>query len=101
MCGRSQCSVASTTRIGEPRSIGGRAKRPGQVPRRALTLTIPALMASAQLFCVVPGPSKRTAIHQTLTGPIATGCPASILRQHPDSTLYTDLDGFPDAVDAR
>jgi len=71
------------------------------VPRRALTLTIPALMAGAQLFCVVPGPPKRTAIHQTLTGPIATGCPASILRQHPDSTLYTDLDGFPDAVDAR
>lgn len=71
------------------------------VPRRAVTLTIPALMAGAQLFCVVPGPAKRAAIQRTLTGPIAASCPASILRQHPDCTLYTDLDGYPAAADAR
>ncbi len=65
------------------------------VPRRALTLTIPALTAGARLCCTVPGPSKRAAIRRTLTGPIGTACPASILRRHPDCTLYTDLDGYP------
>lgn len=71
------------------------------VPRRALTLTIPALTAGAQLFCTVPGPAKRAAIRRTLAGPIATDCPASILRRHPDCTLYTDRDGFPDTSAVR
>jgi glucosamine-6-phosphate deaminase len=71
------------------------------VPRRALTLTIPALLSGAHLFCTVPGPTKRAAIRQTLGGPIATSCPASILRQHPDCTLYTDRDGLPGPVDGR
>ncbi len=67
------------------------------VPHRALTLTIPALMAGARLFCTVPGPTKRAAIRAALDGPIATACPASILRRHPDCTLFTDRDGLPDA----
>ncbi len=71
------------------------------VPRRALTLTIPALVAGAQLHCTVPGPSKRAAIRSTLAGPITTECPATILRRHPDCTLYTDRDGLPDAGAAR
>jgi len=65
------------------------------VPHRALTLTIPTLMAGEQLCCVVPGPTKRAAIRRALTGPIATACPASVLRRHPDCTLSTDLDGYP------
>ncbi len=65
------------------------------------TLTIPALTASAQLFCTVPGPMKRAAIRRTLAGPIATDCPASILRRHLDYTLYTDRDGLPDTGAAR
>lgn len=69
------------------------------VPRRALTLTIPALLAGRRLFCVAPGPTKRAAIRAALTGPIATSCPASILRRHPDCTLYTDREGFPDAAE--
>lgn len=73
----------------------------GAVPRRALTLTIPALIAGGRLFCTVPGPTKRAAIRRTLDGPIASTCPASILRRHPDCTLYTDRDGLPDTGDAR
>jgi glucosamine-6-phosphate deaminase len=68
------------------------------VPRRALTLTIPALYSGAQLFCSVPGPTKRAAVRATLTGAIATTCPASILRRHPACTLYTDAAGYGDVV---
>ena len=32
------------------------------VPRRALTLTVPALCSGARLFCTVPGPTKRDAV---------------------------------------
>jgi glucosamine-6-phosphate deaminase len=64
------------------------------VPARALTLTIPALLAGRRLFCAVPGPTKREAVRQALTGPIATSCPASILRTHPRCTLYLDTAAY-------
>jgi len=62
------------------------------VPRFAMTLTVPALMSGAHIFCVVPGPSKREAVRQALQGPLTPGCPASILRTHPDCALYLELD---------
>lgn len=64
----------------------------GAMPKQGLTMTIPALMKGAALYCVVPGPSKAKAIRNTLRGPIATSCPASILRRHPAAHLYLDED---------
>jgi glucosamine-6-phosphate deaminase len=66
------------------------------VPKRAITLTIPRLLRAGRLFCVVPGRVKRDAVRATLEGPIATACPASILRQHPNCTLYLDMESDPD-----
>ncbi len=62
------------------------------VPRQALSLTIPTIMALPRLFAIVPGPAKRQAIKSTLEGPVATTCPASILRRHPDAHLFIDVD---------
>lgn len=62
------------------------------VPQHALTLTIPALLAGRALFCAVPGPRKAQAVREALLGPIATACPASILRTHPKTKLYLDSD---------
>lgn len=64
----------------------------GAVPKQGLTLTIPAIMSGASLYGVVPGPSKAKAVRDTLRGPIATSCPASILRRHPSAYLYLDED---------
>ncbi len=61
-----------------------------QVPLSALSLTVSALMGGNTLFCMVPGHLKADAVKQTLLGPIETACPASILRTHPDATLYLD-----------
>ena len=60
------------------------------VPTHALTLTIPALMSAREISCVVPGPRKAAAVRNTLLGPVATSCPASILRTHPRATLHLD-----------
>jgi glucosamine-6-phosphate deaminase len=67
------------------------------VPERALTLTIPRLLRAGRLFCVVPGPMKRAAVHGTLHGPIIAACPASVLRRHANCTLYLDAESDPDA----
>lgn len=65
------------------------------VPRRAVTLTIPRLLAAERLFCVVPGASKREAVARALEGPLETACPASALRLHPDCRLYLDAESDP------
>jgi glucosamine-6-phosphate deaminase len=65
-----------------------------EVPTHALTLTVPALMSGTHLFCSVPGPTKRDAVLRALRGPVSTECPSSILRRHPDCTLYMDTAAY-------
>ncbi len=64
------------------------------VPTHAVTLTIPTLLAAAHLYCVVPGPTKRQAVAATLHDPISVRCPSTILRTHPDCTLYVDREAY-------
>ncbi|MDQ0338564.1 glucosamine-6-phosphate deaminase [Caldalkalibacillus uzonensis] len=64
------------------------------VPYKALTLTIPTLLDGKNLYCIVPGKRKQEAVQKTLYGEISTSCPASILRRHPNCTLYLDFDSF-------
>ena len=62
------------------------------VPREALSLTIPTTMATPRLFAIVPGPAKAQAIKGVVEGPVETACPASILRTHGDAHLFIDRD---------
>ncbi len=62
------------------------------VPKTAMTLTIPALFSAEALFCFVPGPRKAEAVFRTLNGEIDTSCPATILRKHENAILYLDAD---------
>lgn len=66
-----------------------------EVPRHAITLTIPALIRIPELIASVPGKRKRTIVHRTLHEPIATACPATILRAHPKSHLFVDAASYP------
>ena len=60
------------------------------VPTQALSLTIPAIMQSNVISCVVPDSRKAGAVHNALYGPISTDCPASVLRTHPNAVLFLD-----------
>lgn len=60
------------------------------VPKYALTLTVPALMAAPWKFCIVPAKSKAWAVQQTLCGPVTDKIPASVLRLQPGAVLYLD-----------
>jgi glucosamine-6-phosphate deaminase len=62
------------------------------VPLTALSVTIPRLMEVPHLFVMVPGIRKAEAVRAALEGPITEDCPASVLRQHPDVTLFLDRD---------
>jgi glucosamine-6-phosphate deaminase len=60
------------------------------VPTHALSLTIPAIMNCQTISCVVPDARKIAAVAGTLYSPVSTTCPATILRQHPDTVLFLD-----------
>jgi glucosamine-6-phosphate deaminase len=61
-----------------------------QVPQFAITLTIPALFRVPRLIVSVPGMRKANIVRRALAEPISTRCPATILRTHPDATVYLD-----------
>lgn len=63
-----------------------------EVPKRAVSLTVPTLLRSSRLFCMVPGHTKARAVREMLCGPIGMSCPASSLRLHTNATLYLDRD---------
>lgn len=62
------------------------------VPKRALTLTIPILLSAKNIFCIVPGETKADAVSRIINGSIDESCPASILKTHDNAILYLDKD---------
>jgi glucosamine-6-phosphate deaminase len=60
------------------------------VPKQAMTLTIPTILKVRKLIVSIPGHRKARSVRRTLLDPISTACPATILRTHPDVTLYLD-----------
>ena len=62
------------------------------VPKTAITLTVPTLFAGEHLFCIVPAKTKANAVRATLCGEIGEVCPATVLRRHRSAVLYLDGD---------
>lgn len=60
------------------------------VPRQAISITLPVFARARMLSCHVPTVRKAAAVQATLTGPIATSCPATLLRRHPHAALHLD-----------
>lgn len=60
------------------------------VPKYALTLTIPTLVSAKYNFCVVPAKTKAEAVKNTVLGEIGEKCPATVLRNKDNAILYCD-----------
>lgn len=60
------------------------------VPKQAITLTIPTLLAAKQVLVIVPETRKAKAVRDALEGPIVEDCPASVLRRVSHAMLYLD-----------
>ncbi len=61
-----------------------------EVPKEAISLTIPAIMRCKVISCMVPDKRKANAVYNTLNTEISTVCPATILRRHPHTVLFLD-----------
>ena len=63
-----------------------------EVPKYAITLTVPTLVSAPWLFCIVPAKTKAKAVKATLCDDINEKCPATVLRRHKSAILYLDGD---------
>jgi glucosamine-6-phosphate deaminase len=61
-----------------------------EVPREAITISIPQLLRSKEIICVVPDRRKAEAVKACLDGPVSHAAPASALRLHPHASIYLD-----------
>ncbi|HZT44194.1 MAG TPA: glucosamine-6-phosphate deaminase [Chthonomonadaceae bacterium] len=62
------------------------------VPRQAISMSIRQILKSGRVVCTVPDRRKAQAVQAAVEGPITPMVPASILRQHPRTTLFLDRD---------
>jgi glucosamine-6-phosphate deaminase len=60
------------------------------VPRRALSLTVPFFLRVPRALVFVNGEHKSAAVRAAVQGPIVEACPASALRRHPSAILFLD-----------
>ena len=62
------------------------------VPRKAITLTVSALMRGRNLFCTVPSALKAEAVREVVFGEIRNRFPATSMKLHKHVKLYCDKD---------
>lgn len=60
------------------------------VPKQAISMSVRQVLKSKEILAIVPGPRKAQAIQACFDGPISRMAPSSILRTHPDTTVYLD-----------
>jgi glucosamine-6-phosphate deaminase len=68
------------------------------VPKQALSVSIRQLIKANEIICVVPDARKAKAVQVCLNGPISPEAPASILRVHPNATIYLDPESAKEVV---
>ena len=61
------------------------------VPKRAISMSIRQILKAKQIVCFVPDARKANAVKACFEGEISPLAPASILRTHPDTTVYLDV----------
>jgi glucosamine-6-phosphate deaminase len=61
-----------------------------QVPKQALSMSAKQILKATEILAVVPDKRKAQAIQACFEGEISPMTPASILRKHPNATVYLD-----------
>jgi glucosamine-6-phosphate deaminase len=62
-----------------------------QVPMQALSMSVRQVLKAREILAVVPDKRKARAIKACFEGEISPKAPASILRTHPNATIYLDV----------
>jgi len=61
-----------------------------QVPKQAISMSARQILKAREILAVVPDRRKAQAVKACFEGEISPMAPASILRRHPNATVYLD-----------
>jgi glucosamine-6-phosphate deaminase len=61
-----------------------------EVPAQAISMSVRQILKSREIICVVPDARKADAVKRCVEGEVSPMAPASVLRTHPNTTLYLD-----------
>jgi glucosamine-6-phosphate deaminase len=61
-----------------------------QVPKQAISMSVRQILKARELLAVAPDSRKAQAVKACVEGDISPMAPASILRTHPNATVYLD-----------
>jgi glucosamine-6-phosphate deaminase len=64
------------------------------VPTQAITMGIASIMESKEIFLLVSGASKAEALARLMNGEVSEQFPASILKNHPNVTIFADKEAL-------
>ncbi|MGC5617353.1 6-phosphogluconolactonase [Georgenia sp. Z1491] len=64
------------------------------VPRHAITVTVPRMLAARTIVCSVLGAAKAEAMRAMLENAVTNEVPATALKNHPDVTVLADLEAL-------
>ena len=62
----------------------------GNMPTHALTMGTGDIMRAKKIVLIATGAAKAEAIFKTVKGEVTPMCPASVLQNHPDATIFVD-----------
>jgi glucosamine-6-phosphate deaminase len=62
------------------------------VPARAISMSVKQILKAQEIIAIVPDARKSEAVKACLEGEITPLAPASILRTHPNTTIYLDTE---------
>jgi len=60
------------------------------VPRQAISMSVPQVMSAEAIVCTVPDQRKQQAVTAAVAGPVTPQAPASILQKHRRCYLFLD-----------
>ncbi|QEG36261.1 glucosamine-6-phosphate deaminase [Bythopirellula goksoeyrii] len=60
------------------------------VPHQAISMSVRQIMKSKHVICTVPDERKAQAVRNSVEGPVSNQVPASILQEHPHTSLFLD-----------
>lgn len=63
-----------------------------EVPKQAVSMSVKQILKCEHIVSCVPYAVKADAVYKTLSGELSSRVPATILKTHPDFTLYLDSD---------
>jgi glucosamine-6-phosphate deaminase len=61
-----------------------------EVPKQAISMSVRQILKAREIVCIVPDARKAQAVKACFRDEISPMAPASILRTHPDATIFLD-----------